>query len=96
MVRKFPLISGLLLGSVIGVANAGACSYREGIVALEQGNEVRGMALLRMASRDGDRRAAQYLARFTGTERLVTAQAGEDEPERVVRSGLVAAQGRQM
>ncbi len=41
---------------------AGACSYREGIMALQQGNPIRGMALLRMARRDGDPRASLYLA----------------------------------
>lgn len=41
---------------------AGACSYREGIMALQQGNSIRGLALLRMASRDGDPRASRYLA----------------------------------
>ncbi len=41
---------------------AGACSYREGILALQQGNSIRGLALLRMASRDGDPRASLYLA----------------------------------
>ncbi len=41
---------------------AAACSYREGIMALQQGNQIRGMALLRMASRDGDVRASRYLA----------------------------------
>ncbi|MCF6209781.1 MAG: hypothetical protein L3J88_09325 [Gammaproteobacteria bacterium] len=43
-------------------ALAGACSYREAIMALQQGNPVRGMALLRMARRDGDLRASLYLA----------------------------------
>ncbi len=42
-------------------AVAGACTYREAIMALERGNAVRGMTLMRMASRDGDPRAAAYL-----------------------------------
>lgn len=46
---------------------AGACSYSEAIMALQQGNQVRGMALLRMASRDGDPRASRYLASLQAT-----------------------------
>lgn len=43
-------------------AYAAACTYNEAILALEQGNQVRGLALLNMAARDGDQRATQYLA----------------------------------
>lgn len=32
-------------------------------MALERGNSVRGMALMRMAQRDGDIRASQFLAK---------------------------------
>ncbi len=46
---------------------AGACSYREGIMAFQQGNPIRGMALLRMASRDGDLRASLYLVSLQAT-----------------------------
>ena len=41
---------------------AEACSYREAIMAFERGNDVRGMVLMRMANRDGDVRATEYLA----------------------------------
>ncbi len=61
--RPFMLL--LLLLFLLGFSSpvlAGACSYREGIMALQQGNPIRGMALLRMASRDGDLRASLYLA----------------------------------
>ena len=51
----------LLLLLVSGSALAGACTYGEAIMALEQGNTVRGMALMRMANRDGDERASRYL-----------------------------------
>lgn len=51
----------LLLLAFAGQAVAESCAYREGIMALQQGNPVRGMALLRMASRDGDARASQAL-----------------------------------
>ena len=42
--------------------SAGACTYQEAIMALEQGNSVRGMALMRMAYNDGDERAGRFLA----------------------------------
>jgi len=43
-------------------ADAAACTYDEAILALKQGNEIRGLALLKMAANDGDSRANQYLA----------------------------------
>jgi hypothetical protein len=45
-----------------GTALAESCTYRGAIMALEQGNTVRGLALMRMANRDGDERANRYLA----------------------------------
>jgi hypothetical protein len=53
----------LLLTSVLGINNAlaEACTYREALMALERGNVDRGLALMRMASRDGDQRAESYL-----------------------------------
>jgi len=57
-----PLILLVLLFGLSAQASAASCSYREAIMALQQGNQVRGMALLRMASRDGDLRASRYLA----------------------------------
>lgn len=53
----------LLAGFSSSVYSAGACTYREAIMALERGNAVRGMALMRMAHRDGDERASQFLAK---------------------------------
>lgn len=41
--------------------SAGACTYQEAIMALENGNSVRGMALMQIAHRDGDIRASHYL-----------------------------------
>ncbi len=57
------LVLTVLVGSLLLVseARAEACTYREAIMALEKGNSVRGMALMRMANQDGDRRAASYL-----------------------------------
>ncbi|MBL1276447.1 MAG: hypothetical protein COB30_010190 [Ectothiorhodospiraceae bacterium] len=57
----FLLITSLMSGVVL----AAACTYGEAQMALEQGNTVRGMALMRMASHDGDRRANNYLARHS-------------------------------
>lgn len=61
---KLPLLLlAMVMGStlLVSVVHADACTYREAIMALEKGNAVRGMALMRMASRDGDRRAESYL-----------------------------------
>jgi len=38
-----------------------ACTYSEAIMALNTGNSVRGLALMSMAAKDGDRRATQFL-----------------------------------
>jgi len=56
----------VLLVLVVGLPStsevyAGSCAYGEAMMALEKGNTVRGLALMRMASRDGDRRAENYL-----------------------------------
>ena len=53
----------MLLMFVSGSALAGACTYREAVMALEQGNTTRGMALMRMANRDGDKRASDFLVK---------------------------------
>lgn len=58
--RPFMLL--VLLFALSGQVVAASCAYREAIMALQQGNQVRGMALLRMASRDGDLRASRHLA----------------------------------
>jgi len=57
--QKTYLFLLLLLAS--GSALAEACTYGEAIMALEQGNTVRGLVLMRMANRDGDERANRYL-----------------------------------
>jgi hypothetical protein len=51
----------LLVIFASGLVQASACTYREAIMALERGNTTRGMALMRMANRDGDKRAGDYL-----------------------------------
>ena len=52
----------LLLAISSSSVLAEACTYREAIMAMEQGNTKRGIALMRMARNDGDRRASEYLA----------------------------------
>ncbi len=44
-----------------GAMAAGGCAYGEAIMALERNNTVRAMALMRMASADGDARATAFL-----------------------------------
>lgn len=56
------ILSITCLAMLSGAAWAEACTYREALMALEQGNALRGMALMRMASNDGDQRASQFLA----------------------------------
>ncbi len=68
VIMKNARLSGILLflsvvstGVFCANAYAAACSYNEAILALKGGNEIRGMALLNMAARDGDQRAVKYL-----------------------------------
>lgn len=42
-----------------------ACTYSEAMMALKQGNSLRGVALMRMAANDGDARAARYLVQIS-------------------------------
>ena len=51
----------LSLGNVSSNVMAEACTFREALMAIEKGNTVRGMALMRMASRDEDLRATEHL-----------------------------------
>jgi hypothetical protein len=60
-----------LLLAVSAASQAGACTYREAIMAMERGNTVRGIALMRMASRDGDDRAIRYLVRRAGDKEIL-------------------------
>jgi len=41
-----------------------ACTYNEAVMAFNNGNLVRGQALIRMAARDGDQRAMRFLASY--------------------------------
>lgn len=65
--RRFWLFSLLFslfifLFASAGNVLAGGCAYSGARMAMERGNTMRGMALMRMASRDGDPRAVQFLA----------------------------------
>ena len=42
--------------------SAQACTYNEALLAFQQGNVLRGQALLAMAVKDGDRRASALFA----------------------------------
>jgi len=73
-------------GSVAsGTALAESCTYRGAIMALEQGNTVRGMALMRMANRDGDERANSYLA-LAGHQFEEKEMAVRNQPQRPLLS----------
>ncbi|NOX76747.1 MAG: hypothetical protein GXP17_09100 [Gammaproteobacteria bacterium] len=54
---------GIAASVSTGTMAAGACTYGEALMALERNNTVRAMALMRMASADGDARATAFLAR---------------------------------
>ena len=60
--NRLNAVAMAMLLVVAGPVFAEACTYQEAIMALEQGNAVRGMALMRMASQDGDLRASEFLA----------------------------------
>ena len=51
-----------LVSGFASVVFAEACTYDEAILALRQGNQVRALALLGIAARDGDKRAGPVLA----------------------------------
>ena len=55
------LISTLLASSAVYAA---ACTYNEAVMAYNNGNLVRGQALMKMAARDGDQRAVRFLVSY--------------------------------
>jgi len=75
---KLTIILVSSLGS--GAIFAQACTYDEAIMALKQGNQTRGFALLRMAARDGDQRATHKLAQIAN-DTFVKAQIGSEQFE---------------
>lgn len=57
-IQRFLKVTLFLSGTVVStVVNAEACTYNEALMAFQQGNAVRGQALLSMAAKDGDQRA---------------------------------------
>ena len=59
---KIRLTTAMVLGLVVcGNVGAEACSYREALIAYENGNQRRGDALMKMAANDGDSRAVAFL-----------------------------------
>lgn len=78
MKRKTLLISLVALFSAPLYAGE-ACTWSEALLALEQGNQTRGMALMRMAAGDGDQRAALWLRERQGRNSLAaTGDRGEN------------------
>lgn len=54
------IVSTVLVSNVY----AEACTYSEAMMALKSGNVVRGQVLMKMAARDGDPRAAAFVATY--------------------------------
>jgi len=51
-----------VFGTALLSANVhAACTYNEAMMAFNNGNQIRGQALMRMAARDGDERAVHFL-----------------------------------
>jgi hypothetical protein len=69
--------ASLLTALLSSAVWAEACTYREALMALEQGNTGRGLALMRMARRDGDRRAEAYLVQ---RDLPLTADGSDEQP----------------
>ena len=60
---KMSLITMVLIMLLFGNVSvyAESCTFNEAVMALKQGNTVRGTALLKMAANDGDQRAIHFL-----------------------------------
>lgn len=80
----------LLLSMTVSIAAAGeACTYNEAILALNKGNQVRAMALMRMAARDGDIRAENFLG-FNDKSAVMMLATGKEQPEPVKSHSSIA------
>jgi len=62
MFRPFTIIGAVLLSAFLLSHAHAACTYSEAVMAYNNGNLVRGQALMKMAARDGDQRAVRFLA----------------------------------
>ncbi len=69
MVRPFIILCAVLLSAFLASNVQAACTYSEAVMALNNGNLVRGQALMKMAARDGDQRAVLFLASSDVRER---------------------------
>mgnify|MGYP003573378611 FL=1 len=64
MLRSVTVCSAILISTLLASGVQAACTYNEAIMAFDNGNLVRGQALMRMAARDGDQRAMYSLASY--------------------------------
>ncbi len=83
-------LSALLLAFVFPAMSHGeACTYDEALMALQNGNLIRAHTLMRMAARDGDRRALHYLAN-TGLPSPLAKIPEEKAPSRQTGKTLIS------
>lgn len=61
MIRSYIIICAVLLSAFLTFNVQAACTYSEAVMAFNNGNLVRGQALMTMAARDGDQRAVRFL-----------------------------------
>ena len=62
MCRPFIIICAVLVSAFLTFNVQAACTYSEAVMAFNNGNLVRGQALMKMAAKDGDQRAVRFLA----------------------------------
>ncbi|WP_455210997.1 hypothetical protein [Kaarinaea lacus] len=77
--QRFLKVTLFLSGTISATAvNAETCSYNEALMAFQQGNTVRGQALLTMAAKDGDQRAIElFTALKAGMKEGIAADAAD-------------------
>ena len=63
MSKLFTITGAILISAVFTFNAQAACTYSEAVMAFNNGNLVRGQALMKMAARDGDQRAVRFLAK---------------------------------
>jgi len=87
----------IVFGSALLSANVhAACTYNEAMMAFNNGNQIRGQALMRMAARDGDDRAVHFLnsksiAVMDGQSEQSMAQPALKAPNFAVSDGVDSA-----
>ena len=62
MFKPFTVVCAVLFSALVVTNAQAACTYSEALMAFNNGNLVRGQALMNMAARDGDQRAVRFLA----------------------------------